>query len=539
MSNKGKAHLTYALDKEGDLVHVDTVPNGNKCGCVCPDCGKPLIAKHDGQTDRAHHFAHDNGIECKGARMTALHMLAQQIIEKQKTIMLPDYQGEYFQKRTNIIHFDDVELEGFFEGLRPDCIGIKKGKDGMEHRLWIEILVTHEVDDAKEKAIRNLQVSCVEVDLSDLLRTDYSEEVIIQRLLREKQDRRWVNCPVYDKQESLNKQKHEAEEAEKKRKEEEQRRKEEEERLQKEEERRIKEKQLQEKAETWYKDCNTEVAQMLIDEINKSPFYQDGSYGEKKQNILFHSLVPNSDFLHFIDYSPKDETGLQLFYTLLHYYYDHSTSSDFNILKQRLKRYQYRSTPLSTNEKTHLEQLVSLRIVYLLEKGREREMYLNGLYKKTIKAYILDECIRNEVLMVSSVLYHHILGSKSQSFGELTKEIIQDHPHIATSYLKVIESQDRFKNNYFLGNDDMLDVLKSFVEESNINSNETVDSILRVCYNFAFSSKTYIPKVEPTTSENNNLEYTNHTHTYIDPPDDGKHKQEWEELNDWYKNNKP
>ena len=26
-----KAYLTYALNKDGDLVHIDSVPNGNKC----------------------------------------------------------------------------------------------------------------------------------------------------------------------------------------------------------------------------------------------------------------------------------------------------------------------------------------------------------------------------------------------------------------------------------------------------------------------------------------------------------------------------
>jgi hypothetical protein len=527
--------LKYAIEEcTNQIVNIDTVSNGLQCNCVCPHCKQKLVAKNGG-LKRDHHFAHYSGIECKGARMTALHLLAQQIIEKRKTVMLPDYQGEYFQKRTDIIHFDDVKLEEFVEGLRPDCLGIKTGNDGKEHRLWIEILVTHEVDDAKEKAIRNLHMSCVEIDLSNLLRADYSKEEITQRLLREKRDRRWVNCPIYDEQESLKKQKHEAEEAEKKRKEEEKRQKEEAERLQKEEKRRIKEKQLQEKAETWYKDGNTEVAQILIDEINKAPFYQDVSYGEKKQNILFHSLVPNSDFLHFIDYSPKNETGRHLFYTLLHYYYNYSTSSDFNNLKQRLKKYQYRNTQLSADEKVHLEQLISLRIIYLLEKGREREMYLNGLYKKNIKAYILDESIRNEVLMVSSVLYHHILGSDSLTFGELTQEVILNHSHVAMSYLMVINSQDRFKNNYFLGDVDMLGVLKRFVEGNKINSNETVDSILRVCYNFAFSSKSNVTKVETTTSENSNLEYTHKTHTYREHTDDGTHEQEWKDLNNWYK----
>ena len=28
-----KAYLTYALNQEGLLVHVDSVPNGNECNC--------------------------------------------------------------------------------------------------------------------------------------------------------------------------------------------------------------------------------------------------------------------------------------------------------------------------------------------------------------------------------------------------------------------------------------------------------------------------------------------------------------------------
>ena len=43
-----KAYLTYALNKEGDLVHIDGVPNGNECECFCPHCMSELCAKNEG-----------------------------------------------------------------------------------------------------------------------------------------------------------------------------------------------------------------------------------------------------------------------------------------------------------------------------------------------------------------------------------------------------------------------------------------------------------------------------------------------------------
>ena len=51
MSNNNK-YLKYALNAKGELVHIDSVPNGNDCGCVCPACKKPLQAKNNGPTER-------------------------------------------------------------------------------------------------------------------------------------------------------------------------------------------------------------------------------------------------------------------------------------------------------------------------------------------------------------------------------------------------------------------------------------------------------------------------------------------------------
>ena len=76
--------LTYGKNQEGRLVHIEDVPSGLECNCVCPECGAKLIARKGKKNQK--HFAHDNGADCIGGRMTALHMLAQQIIQEEKKI---------------------------------------------------------------------------------------------------------------------------------------------------------------------------------------------------------------------------------------------------------------------------------------------------------------------------------------------------------------------------------------------------------------------------------------------------------------------
>lgn len=507
-------HLKYALDKETNrIVGVDDVSNGLECGCLCPDCKQLLIAKNGG-TKREHHFAHYNGLDCIGARMTALHLLAQQIIADRKMVMLPDYNGSYFQKETNCTTFDEILLENYCDGLRPDCIGVVYGKDGRDHQLWIEILVTHEVDEKKQKTIKASDVSCIEIDLSDMLKTDYTADSVSHRLLEMKCDRKWINCPKYDKINLQYKTKHDHVEAENRVREEELLR-------QKEAAERADKNAKFKRVQKWYKDGNPETTRYFIAEIKNKPFNKDGDeeyFGT--QNYLYEALIPNNNFLYYVDYSPKNESSLQLFYTLLHYYYNQTTYVDFEKIKQKLRHYQYKNAPLTAEEKIHLEQLISLRIIYILEKGHERYYTFDNYYKTVIKKYILDLGIRNGVLMVSSVLYHHILGSTAKTFGELTKEIIQTHSHLAKSYLSIIKIQDKYPNNYYIGNINMLDELFNFVEHKQHYPNDVIDGILRECYSFAFKQE-------------RQEQYDN-----SQPQKESATEKAWQELNEMYKNAK-
>lgn len=197
--------LTYGLSLQTNrLIHVSSVPNGKECGLFCPACKKVLSAignKEGKEYKRKAHFRHDSGADCAGARMSALHRLAQELIQDQKQVLLPEYKGKYYHQDAGIITFDEVRLEESVQikdgGLRRvDVLGIK---DEVEY--WIEIKVTHAVDEEKKNDIKANNSNCIEIDLSDLLNTWFSEQSVTERLLKNNCFHKWVNSPNLDAKE--------------------------------------------------------------------------------------------------------------------------------------------------------------------------------------------------------------------------------------------------------------------------------------------------------------------------------------------------
>lgn len=152
------AYLTYAVGEKGHLVHVDDVPNGEACGCTCPECGSKLIAKNKGQHNQ-HHFAHVGGSDCVGAVESALHLMAKEILSEGKKIMLPRYPLQVGGIRL----FQSIEVESYDKelSLRPDCVGDTAGQ-----KLWVEFKRSHEVDTDKAAKIKSAKIECVEIDIN-------------------------------------------------------------------------------------------------------------------------------------------------------------------------------------------------------------------------------------------------------------------------------------------------------------------------------------------------------------------------------------
>lgn len=184
MKQNSTVYLTYALDKEGKLVHIDDVPNGDECNCFCPHCNSPLCAKNGGKI-KTHHFAHLSGADCKGAVESALHIMAKEVLSKYKKIMLPPIP---YKQTAQCLEFTEVELEKTSDfGLRPDC-ECYYGEES-EKRIWIEFKRTHAVDQNKKGKIISAKIDCVEIDLNSC---EQDPDKVKQFLIEESKNRIWI-----------------------------------------------------------------------------------------------------------------------------------------------------------------------------------------------------------------------------------------------------------------------------------------------------------------------------------------------------------
>lgn len=180
--------LTYALNKDGCLVHVDSVPNGNECGCVCPCCESRLCAKNGGH-EREHHFAHLGGADCVGGVESALHIMAKEVFQRRKCVRLPAIKDVC---NSELLHLDevDVEVRDDSTSLRPDCIGRYGDKT-----IWIEFKRTHAVDQKKKEKIVSHRVDCLEIDLNGC---ELDPKQVEDLLINQQGHRVWIFNPAID-----------------------------------------------------------------------------------------------------------------------------------------------------------------------------------------------------------------------------------------------------------------------------------------------------------------------------------------------------
>ena len=66
----GEFIFSWAENAEGRIVHVDSVPRGLQCGCTCPNCHEPLLARHGEKNE--HGFSTKKS--CSGGRVQSLEV---------------------------------------------------------------------------------------------------------------------------------------------------------------------------------------------------------------------------------------------------------------------------------------------------------------------------------------------------------------------------------------------------------------------------------------------------------------------------------
>ena len=281
--------------RDGKAIHIDEISpdrNGLDCGCVCPECERRLIAYTKGKKQRPH-FRHETDCDCTGARESALHLLAKQIIEESREIMLPGWEitrndllalehkqsvawnVEIDLPENSAIEksYDFIRSEKTIEGgsRRPDVEITIQGK-----ACAIEIAVTHFVDEAKRAEIESLRIPMFEIDLSEFSKKNHTREEIVKAVLKTENNRKWIYNQKY--QENLDKKKKEFAE----------KYTEEEQRQAREEKRRI---QREREKQAWREKCINELKRSMEPER-----YRQEVMALKDDRAAFRWLKSDRDF---------------------------------------------------------------------------------------------------------------------------------------------------------------------------------------------------------------------------------------------------
>ncbi len=192
--------LQYAL-KDNTLVSIDQVEKGLACNCICPACKAQLVARKGDK--REHHFAHYNGSSCATGYQTSLHLLAKELIQEKRKIKIPPVYCELFSeapyeekgydfveqqmREERLLENVDVSLEQKENGIIPDII-IQYGN----YKLYVEIFVTHKVDENKIRIVKQNDIPMMEIDLSKEDRM-ISKEDLSYYLFEDTSNSYWIN----------------------------------------------------------------------------------------------------------------------------------------------------------------------------------------------------------------------------------------------------------------------------------------------------------------------------------------------------------
>nr|WP_276595229.1 competence protein CoiA family protein [Roseateles albus] len=187
---------------DGRLVDVRETPRGIACGCVCPGCGAPLVAKK-GEVN-VNHFAHLLGADCATGPETSLHMAAKQIVADKLWIQLPGLPIEAVRidpvfgtfTAHRVFHepkrwlFDSVAIEKSVQDVRPDVLGYIASAV-----VAVEIRVTHAVGVDKRAYLSHVGLPCIEVNLSKSVGRIFTFEELERYVIHEVENKTWLFHP--------------------------------------------------------------------------------------------------------------------------------------------------------------------------------------------------------------------------------------------------------------------------------------------------------------------------------------------------------
>lgn len=160
----------------GRMLHVDQARNGKLCNCVCVECKEQLLAAQGPIQDS--HYKHIKNVMCKGAQMTALHKLGQQIIAEHTNMIIG---------QNRILNYGEVKLEPSIGLYRADARFLCEGEE-----YFCEVVVKNELTMEKELYYRSTNRKCIEIDLTEFVDKDYTYEEIKDAMLTKISNKRLI-----------------------------------------------------------------------------------------------------------------------------------------------------------------------------------------------------------------------------------------------------------------------------------------------------------------------------------------------------------
>ena len=187
-------------ERDGHMFRAYEVENGLRCGCVCPGCRKPLVAANQGQK-RFPYFRHEELEGCANGRAEGVRRAAVQLIAQRKKLLLPRFSdvatllaetGRVFNRD---ICFDAVEVQADeverfvdLDDLRAHALILSKGR-----QLVVRIKVTARQEHERNKRLRAMNLSSIEIDLHHLSDAEINDAAIFeQAVLCDPISRKWI-----------------------------------------------------------------------------------------------------------------------------------------------------------------------------------------------------------------------------------------------------------------------------------------------------------------------------------------------------------
>lgn len=155
--------LTYAINnKTGKLVHIDSVKQGVLCNCICPACGKPLIADNTPIDTSKHQFLHIGNVQCNDTYQQMFRHLVLHIIMEKGQITLPQYENSKVDMYLpeEVRSFESIDCkDNLYDAV------IKYNESESVCKLGVFVDVEETIDKDKKTELQIEEIPSIEINL--------------------------------------------------------------------------------------------------------------------------------------------------------------------------------------------------------------------------------------------------------------------------------------------------------------------------------------------------------------------------------------